>query len=184
MVFGLVVLFVALLGYFGIKQMGIFTNTIAEKKTPIQIEAQPRVDNSNLPEEISIPVKQKYERSGLTDVQAAAIYSSLMKSITHEKLFTDPELTLGALARKLNVHPNHLSQVINTYEQKNFYDFINFHRIEEFKRMVAITENKNYTLVSLAYDCGFNSKASFNRNFKKVTGLAPSEYLQQIAIPV
>jgi AraC-like DNA-binding protein len=184
MVFGLVVLFVALLGYFGIKQMGIFTNTIAEKKTPVQIEAQPRVDNSNLTEEVSIPLKPKYERSGLTDVQAAAIYSSLMKSITHEKLFTDPELTLGALARNLNVHPNHLSQVINTYEQKNFYDFINFHRIEEFKRIVAMTENKSYTLVSLAYDCGFNSKASFNRNFKKVTGLAPSEYLQQIAIPV
>ena len=106
-------------------------------------------------------------------MQAAAIHSSLMKSITYEKVFTDPELALGTLARKLNVHPNHLSQVINTYELKNFYDFINFHRIEEFKRIVTMTENRNYTLVSLAYDCGFNSKASFNRNFKKVTGLAP-----------
>ena len=196
-VFGSAVVFVSVLGYFGIKQMGIFTNTIAgikqnnsvlpteeEKKTDILLEVQPEAENSDSKEEVSIPPKPKYEKSGLTDMQAAAIHSSLMKSITCEKVFTDPELALGTLARKLNVHPNHLSQVINTYEQKNFYDFINFHRVEEFKRIVTITENRNYTLVSLAYDCGFNSKASFNRNFKRVTGLAPSEFLQQIAIPV
>jgi AraC-like DNA-binding protein len=197
LIFGSAVLFVGVLGYFGIKQMGIFTNTIAEikqnnpvlqteeeKKTAIQIEVLPDVENKSLVEELSIRLKPKYEKSGLADVQAAAIYSSLMKSITNEKVFTDPELTLGALASKLMVQPNHLSQVINTYEQKNFYDFINFHRIEEFKRIVALAENRNYTLVSLAYDCGFNSKASFNRNFKKVTGLSPSEFLQQIDIPV
>ena len=196
-VFGSAVVFVGVLGYFGIKQMGIFTNTIAgikqsnsvlpteeEKKTDILLGVQPEAENSDSKEEVSTPPKPKYEKSGLTDMQAAAIHSSLMKSITCEKVFTDPELALGTLARKLNVHPNHLSQVINTYELKNFYDFINFHRIEEFKRIVTITENRNYTLVSLAYDCGFNSKASFNRNFKKVTGLAPSEFLQQIAMPV
>ena len=196
-VFGSAVVFVGVLGYFGIKQMGIFTNTIAgikqnnsvlptgeEKKTEILLEVQPEAENSNSKEEISIPLKPKYEKSGLTEMQAASMHSTLMKSITCEKVFTDPELALGTLARKLNVHPNHLSQVINTYEQKNFYDFINFHRVEEFKRIVTITENRNYTLVSLAYDCGFNSKASFNRNFKRVTGLAPSEFLQQIAIPV
>lgn len=175
LVFGSTVVFVAVLGYFGIKQMGIFTNAIL-------INVQPGVENSSSIEEAITPPKPKYEKSGLTDAQAAAIYSNLMTCITQEKVFTDPELTLGVLARKLHVHSNHLSQVINTYEQKNFYDFINFHRIEEFKRIVAMAENRNYTLVSLAYDCGFNSKASFNRNFKKVTGLAPSEFLQQIAM--
>src|SRR5829696_4441945 len=106
--------------------MGIFTNTIAEikennsvlpteveKKTAVQIEVQPEVDNNNLIEELSIPLKSKYEKSGLTDVQAATIYRSLMKNITNEKVFTDPELTLRVLANKLNVNSNHLSQVIN-----------------------------------------------------------------------
>lgn len=180
LVFGSAVLFVIFLGYFGIKQPGIFTNTLSGTKQNNSV--LPAAEEKETPIESNLHTKPKYEKSGLTEEQAAAIYSSLVKSITHEKLFTDPELTLGVLARKLNVHPNHLSQVINSYEQKNFYDFINFHRIEEFKRIAAITENKNYTLVSLAYDCGFNSKASFNRNFKKVTGLAPSEFLKQTSI--
>lgn len=180
MVFGSTVLFVCVLGYFGVKQMGIFTSATSgvkqeEKEASIQIEAPSE-------EETTAPLKPKYEKSGLTEAQAATIYGNLMKSISNEKVFTDPELTLGILARKLDVHSNHLSQVINTYEQKNFYDFINFHRIEEFKRIVAMSESRNYTLVSLAYDCGFNSKASFNRNFKKVTGVAPSEFIQQTAM--
>ena len=98
--------------------------------------------------------------------------------MTEKKIYTEPELTLNSLAKLLEVHPNHLSQVINSIEGKNFYDFINFYRIEEFKRLVIRPESKNYTLLSLAYECGFNSKTSFNRNFKKSTGLSPSEFLQ------
>src|SRR5215208_74165 len=85
LIFVSAVLFVSVLGYFGIKQMGIFTNTIAEikqnnsvlptgheKKATIQIEAQPGIESS-LPEELSISLKPKYEKSGLTDAQAATI---------------------------------------------------------------------------------------------------------------
>ena len=99
--------------------------------------------------------------------------------MTNHKLFTESELTLAALAKTLDVHPNHLSQVINSYERKNFYDYINFQRVEEFKRLAPQPDNKNYTLLSMAYECGFNSKTSFNRNFRKVTGISPSEYLLQ-----
>ncbi|MBJ7428273.1 MAG: AraC family transcriptional regulator [Bacteroidia bacterium] len=96
-----------------------------------------------------------------------------------EKLFINPELTLNDLAAALNVLPNHLSQVINSKENKNFYDYINQLRVEEFIRLIALSENQKFTLLSLAYECGFNSKTSFNRNFKKVTDLTPSEYIKQ-----
>ena len=89
------------------------------------------------------------------------------------------ELTLTELAKALDVHPHYLSQAINTFEGKTFYDYVNTLRVEEFKRLVALPESKKYTLLALALDCGFNSKTSFNRNFKSVTGLAPSEYLKQ-----
>ena len=99
-----------------------------------------------------------------------------------DKLFKDPELNLGQLAGNLNVHSNVLSQVINSFENKSFYDYINGLRIEEFKTLVADPVNRQYTLLSLAYECGFNSKTAFNRNFKKVTALSPSEYLSQIKV--
>jgi AraC-like DNA-binding protein len=82
---------------------------------------------------------------------------------------------------KLGVHPNYLSQIINQKEKKNFYDFVNTYRFEEFKKLIAQQKNQQYTLLSLAYDCGFSSKSSFNRYFKKATGQTPSEYTTAVS---
>ena len=99
-----------------------------------------------------------------------------------KKLYENLELSLNDLANQLQVHPNVLSQVINMQEGMTFFDYINFHRVEAFKKMVKQPENQKFTLLGLAYDAGFNSKTSFNRNFKKATGFAPSDYLKQLDI--
>lgn len=91
-------------------------------------------------------------------------------------------MTLGDLAKLLGVHPNHLSQVINSQTKKSFYDLINERRIQEFILRAKLSGNKQYKLVGLAFDCGFNSKASFNRNFKKNTGKTPSDYLNSLEL--
>ncbi|OBX17491.1 hypothetical protein A9996_19380 [Gelidibacter algens] len=106
---------------------------------------------------------QKYEKSGLTDETAKDIHDVLSTKMEEEKFFVNPELTLVELAQFIDVHPNNLSQVINTYEEKNFYDYINSKRIEMFKEIVESPESKKYTILSLAFDCGFNSKSSFNK---------------------
>jgi YesN/AraC family two-component response regulator len=95
-----------------------------------------------------------------------------------DKLFLDENISLRQLAEILNIHPNYLSQVVNVHFKKNFYDFINSYRVEEFKRLVVLPENKKKTFFALAYDCGFNSKASFNNSFKKLTGTTPTEFLK------
>ncbi len=86
------------------------------------------------------------------------------------------------MALELGTHPNYLSQIINEKEGKSFYDFVNSFRVEEFKRLVKDSKNKQFTLLALAYDCGFNSKSSFNRYFKKNTGKTPSEFVKSDAI--
>ena len=58
----------------------------------------------------------------------------------------------------------------------NFYEFINQYRIDEVKRLMDDPANKHLKLISLAYDAGFNSKASFNRIFKQMTEMTPSQY--------
>lgn len=70
-------------------------------------------------------------------------------------------------------------RVINSKEKKNFYELINEKRVQEFIRLASEPKNNQFTFLALAFTCGFNSKASFNRNFKKYSALTPSEYFKR-----
>lgn len=195
-IYSTVVVFVIILGYFGIKQVGIFTQKLAAEsqsglKEPLEIdipgaesisETQPDSVNSVDAPAVEEPKKTKYQKSSLNAASAENMYRVLTQLMSEKKPYTNPELTLAELAQALDVHRNNLSQVINTYERKSFYDYINLKRVEEFKRVVSLPENQRFTLLGLANDCGFNSKTSFNRNFRNATGLSPTEYLKQANI--
>jgi AraC-like DNA-binding protein len=84
-----------------------------------------------------------------------------------ERVFLEPELTLSELAIKLKTNTSLLSAAINQGFGKNFNDFVNEYRIREFQRQLQNPENQNYTKLAIALDCGFNSKATFNRALKK-----------------
>lgn len=175
LIFGSACLFVIWIGYFGIKQVKIFSQPqeeVAVFETPGEIET---------PEEASAVVK--YQKSRLSDQEAEEIFSRLKKYLAEEKPQLNPELKLDDLADALDVHPNHLSQVINSKEGKNFYDLINELRIREFIARMSDPESTQFTILAVAFDCGFNSKTSFNRNFKKHTGQTPSEYLKSAQVP-
>lgn len=168
-----VAVFVLLIGFFGIRQTPVFTGVLSDKQLTVQDESDqvdPNIRDSS----------KKYETSGLSQEKKQFLETALAKKIDEEKIFLDPELSLDKLASVLNVHPNYLSQYINEVLQLTFYDYINLKRIEEFKRAVQLQENKNLNLLGLSYDCGFNSKSSFNRNFKKFSGQTPSEYLASL----
>jgi AraC-like DNA-binding protein len=181
--FGAVAVFVFFLGYFGIKQVGIFSNIPSQMAVNMAenndfIETNTDIDNTVR----AIETPAKYLKSGLNTETLEDIHKSLSIAMDKDELFKNAELTLTSLANHLGINPNYLSQVINQMEGKNFYDYINTLRIEAFKEMVANPNNQKYTLLALAYDCGFNSKTSFNRHFKKMTGFSPSEYLKNYSL--
>ncbi|WP_298221161.1 AraC family transcriptional regulator [Flavobacterium sp.] len=97
--------------------------------------------------------------------------------IQSEKLYQNPELTLTDLSKKLETNASIISKTINQGFQMNFNDFINNYRVEAVKKMFENGEQKKSTLLGIAFDCGFNSKATFNRAFKKNTGFSPKDYL-------
>ncbi len=187
-VFSAVVLYMFFIGYFGIKQVGIFT--MAKPEIPNEILEKVSIEEGKIIadtifDEKKIDVqseKIKYEKSKINSDEVSAIQKKLNVLIQTEKTYTDPELTLSDLAQKISVHPNTLSQIINSVEQKNFYEYINDLRVEEFKKLIAVPENQKFTLLFLAFESGYNSKTAFNRNFKKNTGHSPSEYLKQMNI--
>ncbi|GGW39518.1 AraC family transcriptional regulator [Arenibacter certesii] len=93
-----------------------------------------------------------------------------------DKIYLDSKLGLAQLAEKIEISNNHLSFLLNEYIGKNFYDYINYYRVEEVKKRLKDPNYKRQTLSSIGGDCGFNSKSAFNRIFKNLTGKTPNEY--------
>lgn len=102
----------------------------------------------------------------------------IQELMEHEQLFMNPELTLTDISKKLQTNSAVISRSINQGFHMNFNDFVNQFRIEAVRKLLEAGEHRKSTLLGLAFDCGFNSKATFNRAFKKVTGITPKEYLR------
>jgi len=96
-----------------------------------------------------------------------------------EKPHLDPDLDLGALARLAQVPRNQLSYAINTELGRNFYDLVNGWRLEEFRSLAADPARDKDKILTLAFDAGFNSKPTFNKVARKLTGKTPSELRQE-----
>ena len=160
--FVLIIAFIFYLGYSGIRYKNIFA------------------DNLDLNHRIYEPrATREYERSGLKPEVASRYHQNLLELMKTSKPHLEPKLTLSNLADELEISVNHLSQVINQYEGKNFFDFVNSFRVEEFKKRALDPANQNYSILAIALDSGFNSKSSFNQVFKKITGKTPSQYMSE-----
>ena len=121
-------------------------------------------------------VSGKYAKSGLTDAQASALMARLDATMKTQAPFRNPNLTLDDLADLIGVSSNHLSQVINASTGNTFYQYINTYRINEFLKLAALPENRKFTFLGLAGQCGYTSKTTFNKYFRLQTGKSPSEY--------
>lgn len=121
-----------------------------------------------------------YERSGLTREEAMQCMSKMNQWMKSEKPYLNSDISLGDLAEKMELPGHIVSEVLNGLLKQNFYDYINNYRIEEFKSEAQLEKNARETNLNLAFQCGFNSKTTFNNSFKKFTGQTPSEFRQSI----
>lgn len=120
------------------------------------------------------------EKEQTEDKERKALAKKLEVVIREDRLYLQPELNLRELARHLKTNSTLLSATINQEFQLNFNDYINSLRIEEFIAAYQADSKRSFTLLSLALDSGFNSKATFNRAFKKIKGEAPKDYLSRL----
>lgn len=100
--------------------------------------------------------------------------------LAEEQLYLDENLTLSSLAEKIPTTDKKLSALLNQHLHTSFYDLINHFRIEAVKTKLMAEEYQHYTLLAIAFDCGFKSKTSFNRLFKQATGSSPSQYRKKM----
>ena len=113
-------------------------------------------------------------RQLISDADLDKLTLRLEKVMQEDRPYLEPSLTLAELSRMLGVNTAVLSYAINQSQGCNFNDFINRFRVEAVKQKLA--ERNGEQLLTIALDHGFNSKATFNRAFKKFTGLSPREY--------
>ncbi len=97
-------------------------------------------------------------------------------------IYTNPNLTLSEVANLLNTNRNIVSRAINQEFDMNFNDFVNKKRAEAVIVMLENGKHTDNTLLSIALDCGFNSKTTFNRAFKKHTAMTPKQYISKYGL--
>ncbi|HTE34650.1 MAG TPA: helix-turn-helix domain-containing protein [Chryseolinea sp.] len=100
----------------------------------------------------------------------------LKESMESGRLYLDPGLSLTRLAAETGIPAKTISAVLNQYMKVSFNEFVNSYRVEEFKQRIGQPEGDRLTIAGMANECGFNSPSSFQRIFKQMTGLSPTEF--------
>ena len=129
--------------------------------------------------EDSVIRKRKEKESHLseeTSEENNLLKAKLDNYMQDTEVFLNPSLTIFDLAKPLEISVRDLSSFINNELDKHFFDFVNEYRIEKAKRILSDSEKKDFTILEILYEVGFNSKSSFNTAFKKHTGTTPTEY--------
>ncbi len=118
---------------------------------------------------------------GKVDENYSKWEKELSKLMLEKRLFENPRLALSDVAKELNITTKTVSQTVNTCFNMNFNDFVNHYRIEAVKEKLEREEHTQTTLLGIALNSGFNSKATFNRAFKKSTSLSPKDYIDKLS---
>jgi AraC-like DNA-binding protein len=122
---------------------------------------------------------ERYKNSALTPELSRQLMAQLQLKMDEKKLYRQSDLRLEKLAAEMNVSRHHLSQLLNEQAGMNFFEYINFLRINEAKQLLSVKSKKELNIIDVAYSVGFNNKVSFNTTFKKITGQTPSEFRKE-----
>lgn len=126
------------------------------------------------------PISGKYKKSGLKNDQANEYLAQLSSYMEQTKAWKDSELSISKISAQTSIPKHFITQALNEFLGKNFYTFVNEYRIEEAKILIDSPKFNSWSIVAIAYECGFNSKTAFNNFFKKHTGLTPTDYRNRI----
>ena len=149
---------ILLIAFIALKDTTIFSNIVFEKG--------------------SAKSGKRYENSKINSDKKELLNTKLINYMSVEEPYLEPRLTLKQLAIELEMSAHILSQIINEVHRQNFYDFVNSYRVKHLKELLDDKQYKTKTLLAIALESGFNSKATFNTVFKKLTNQTPSEYIK------
>ncbi|MEM6684188.1 MAG: helix-turn-helix domain-containing protein [Bacteroidota bacterium] len=122
---------------------------------------------------------QLQQKKGISIAEDNEYYKKICALMENEKRYRDHEIKLATLSKEINISANYLSQVINAVSGHNFSDFVNSYRIEEIKSKLSHPAFREYPVLSIGLEAGFNSKSAFYNSFKKHTGMSPTAFREK-----
>ena len=152
-------------GVFGFRQSSIFFHLPSFQQEPVP--------------KVSGPKQAEYKKSGLQKSEVSRLAKQVLDYMEKEEAYLDEDLSLPRLAKSLNRSTAQISQLINQEYQQNFYDFVNTFRVKKAEKMLLNPAYDHYTVLGIGLECGFKSKSSYHRAFKKFTGKSPSQYRKE-----
>jgi AraC-like DNA-binding protein len=165
MILGIGAVWVFFLGYYSVRKTPFYRSYHIEGMDTLEVE--------------HVAKGAKYENTKLKEEEVQAISQKLNSHLENQKPYLNKNLTIGELAESVGVPTYQLSQVINGHLGQSFFELVNSFRVMEVKKRFFDPQFSNLTLLGIAMECGFNSKASFNRIFKQMTNQTPTEYIKE-----
>jgi len=139
---------------------------------------QSKMSESEVLEYTGKPVKVHFSQE-----EADQYQQQLIRLMIADRIYLNPLLKVDSLAVKLCIPEKSVSNLLNQHIGKNFNDFVNEYRVEEAKKKLSDHACHQFTIAAIAFDCGFNSLATFQRVFKQLTGITPSQYQNNSKTP-
>ncbi len=131
---------------------------------------------------IRFPLNNETEskkKNGLSEKEINEVQNLVNDFFEKTKGHRRPELSLSILANEINTTTNKLSWVLNNSYKKTFYELVNEYRVDDFLQRINENKHKEFTLISIAFEVGFNSKSTFYKAFKEITNFTPTAYIRK-----
>jgi len=153
-----IVFFIGMLSFFGFVQPEVFEGKSLKEVIPFV----------------------KYRKTGLSSALSLEMKGKLLDIMQREKPYLNHDLRLDDLSRLMNLSRNHTSQIVNEHFNLSFFDFVNRYRVKDAKNLLMNHTENGLTMTQIAYDVGFNNRASFYKAFKKFADGTPSNYMKRM----
>lgn len=153
----------------------------AVQETPANLNPN---DEHGVPDQTNLhKIDCKERKEILTKERMKEIWEKLESGMKSEKYYKDSELTLEKLSQLVHENKYYISETLNNYAGKPFYTYINEYRVLDIKGKIEryATNELDINMLTVAYSAGFNSKSSFNKYFKEMTGLTPTLYFKKLS---
>lgn len=120
-----------------------------------------------------------YSHSGLSVDTKESIHRKIVQYFEREKAYLNPDLSMALLSEAIHTPKYQITEVLSTEIGKNFFNFVNYYRVEAVKQMLLDPTN-NFSIEAIGYECGFSSKSSFYTVFKNMTGQTPDSFRKSL----